>query len=96
MSLLTVLAGRDDPDLLVPNYRVGSRIPETAFRPGMREELERELLAGDGKPCSLVVVAPEAEGGNVTLGSLTFQRTSAISSLRARVYMFAQAQENLA
>ena len=93
MCILTPLSGRDDPDLLVPGYSVGSPIPETAFRPGIRQDLERELLAGDGKAFSLVVVAPEAEGQDVTVGQLTFKRTSSMSSFRARVYMFAQGQE---
>ena len=85
VSLLTPLAGRDVPDILVPGYRVGSRIPETAFRPGMREELERELLSGDGKACSLVVVAPEAEAGGTSpwVHSLSSARRPCLRSARA-------------
>ena len=91
VSLLTPLAGKPQPDLILPGYQAGSAIPSTSFRADLQRRLERLLLEGDGGACSLVVVAPGSEAGNVTVGSLFFERTAAFAH-RARVYIFAHAQ----
>ena len=91
VDLLTPLGGRAHPDLVVADYQVGSAIAEASFPADLRRRMERELMSGDGKAYNLVVVAPGSQAGDVTVGSLTFERTSSFA-YRARVYMFAQAQ----
>ena len=82
-----------DPDAVVQDYVPGSRIPAAAIARaediGVR--LEREVMEGNGKAYSLVLVAPRLAPRDFHLASLRF-RYEAPFAFRARpLYVFTAA-----
>ena len=61
----------ETPDVRI-QYRVGDDIPEAAVPGRVRKIVEQSFINANGKSAYLVIVAPDMDGGNFSLGSLSF------------------------
>ena len=62
-----------DTDISIIGYQPGDEISENGVPARVRERVERALLDANGKSASLVIVAPDMDHGEFTIGSIRFR-----------------------
>ena len=62
-----------DSDMRITGYHPGDEIPENGVPEQVRARVERALLDANGKSASLVIVAPDMDHGDFTIGSIRFR-----------------------
>ena len=60
-----------DPGMRV--YMPGDDIPENLVSLPVRDKVEEALLEANGKPSSLVIIAPDMEDGDFNIGAIRFR-----------------------
>ena len=65
-----------DSDMRITGYHPGDEIPENGVPARARNRVERALLDANGKSASLVIVAPDMDHGDFTIGSIRFRDES--------------------
>ena len=62
-----------DSDMRITGYHPGDELPENGVPEQVRARVERALLDANGKSASLVIVAPDMDHGDFTIGSIRFR-----------------------
>lgn len=82
-----------EPPALTIDYAPGDEIPESLVPAGTASRLRDALIEGNGRPFSLVVVAPGIPAHDFYIGSIFFRHEGGMAFRARPIYVFIDARD---